>query len=251
MSPFGPSSPGGPIAPGSPFWPSEPITPIGPASPAGPCGPAGPASPASPFGPGGPGAPVSPLGPRSPSGPRAPGSPFGPGGPTGPTGPASPMRPGGPAIPGGPVRPVCPRSPFSPFAHAVSAKSARKARTAIETRIQVLHSLRRHRSKLLHAGVPPDEPRPRWDGRSKPFCGFSGCLSLTVLQVVGKVRVSHRAQGQRARPSSTTRQVAARSSNQRPSGRQWRRARCGRPTPVGPARSGRGCSARASLRGVK
>jgi hypothetical protein len=43
-------------------------------------------------------------------------------------------------IPGGPVRPVCPRSPFSPFAHAVSAKGARKARTAIETRIQVLHS---------------------------------------------------------------------------------------------------------------
>ena len=68
------------------------------------------------------------------------------------------MRPGGPAIPGGPVRPVCPRSPFSPFAHAVSAKGARKARTAIETRIQVLHS-------------PPREPREGafsciifWDG---------------------------------------------------------------------------------------
>jgi hypothetical protein len=49
-------------------------------------------------------------------------------------------------------------APFSPFAHAVSAKGARKARTAIETRIQVLHS-------------PPTEPREgafssiiSWDG---------------------------------------------------------------------------------------
>jgi hypothetical protein len=72
-------------------------------------------------------------------------------------------------IPGGPVRPVCPRSPFSPFAHAVSAKGARKARTAIETRIQVLHS-------------PPTEPR---EGAFSCIISCDGARALVETAFTG------------------------------------------------------------------